>query len=110
MCDGQSLTLDAAPFIRGGRTLLPIRFVSEAMGFKVGWDPRARTVSISGNGTQIQLVIGSKTARVSGRPVRLEVAPVIVAGLTFVPVLFVGENLGAHVGWDPRTRTVTVDW
>ncbi|MDI3317614.1 MAG: copper amine oxidase N-terminal domain-containing protein, partial [Bacillota bacterium] len=108
--DGQTLVLDAAPFIRGGRTLLPIRFVSEAMGFQVGWDQRTRTVSVRGGSTQIQLVVGSTTARVNGRPVQLDVAPVVIGGTTFVPVRFISETLGAHVTWDGRARAVTVEW
>ncbi|MBX5465493.1 MAG: copper amine oxidase N-terminal domain-containing protein [Clostridia bacterium] len=108
--DGQVLTLEAAPFIRGGRTVLPIRFVSETMGFEVGWDPQTRTVSIRGNGREIALTVGSTTAKVNGRAVQLDVAPVIVAGRTFVPVRFITENLGGQVGWDPQTRTVTLAW
>lgn len=108
--DGQPFTLEAAPFVRVGRTLLPVRFVSEAMGFQVGWEPGTRTVTIAGNGVQIRLVVGSTTAQVDGRPVQLDVPPVIVAGRTFVPVRFVGESLGARVGWDPQARAVTVEW
>lgn len=32
------LTMDCAPYVRDGRTYVPVRFVSEAFGFCVGWD------------------------------------------------------------------------
>ncbi|MEQ2401880.1 copper amine oxidase N-terminal domain-containing protein, partial [Peptoniphilus hominis (ex Hitch et al. 2025)] len=36
--------MDIAPFIEGDRTMLPIRFVAEALGFNVQWDNENRTV------------------------------------------------------------------
>ena len=39
--DGEKLpdiTMDCAPYIKGGRTYVPIRFLSEALGYEVGWD------------------------------------------------------------------------
>ena len=39
--DGEKLpdiTMDCAPYIKGGRTYVPIRFISEALGYEVGWD------------------------------------------------------------------------
>ena len=38
--------LDAAPCIVNGNTLVPVRFVSEALGVKVMWDQSTRTVSL----------------------------------------------------------------
>ncbi len=38
--------LDAAPVIVDGRTLVPVRAVSEAFGMRVEWDDDAHTVSV----------------------------------------------------------------
>ncbi|MDI3317472.1 MAG: copper amine oxidase N-terminal domain-containing protein [Bacillota bacterium] len=35
--DGQSVTLDVAPVIRGGRTLLPLRAIAQLLGVPVRW-------------------------------------------------------------------------
>lgn len=32
------IVMDCAPYIKGGRTYVPIRFLSEALGYEVGWD------------------------------------------------------------------------
>ena len=32
------IIMDCAPYIKGGRTYVPIRFISEALGYEVGWD------------------------------------------------------------------------
>lgn len=46
--NGEPLILEAAPEIlaSAGRTMVPLRFVSEAMGCLVDWEPITRTVSI----------------------------------------------------------------
>ncbi|OKP93571.1 N-acetylmuramoyl-L-alanine amidase family protein [Paenibacillus sp. P46E] len=46
--DGVSLPLNAAPKQTGGTVLVPIRFVSEQFGLKVGWDNSDKTVYLSG--------------------------------------------------------------
>ncbi|WP_150273660.1 N-acetylmuramoyl-L-alanine amidase [Paenibacillus tepidiphilus] len=46
--DGVALELNAAPKQTGGTVLVPIRFVSEQFGLKVGWDNTDKTVYISG--------------------------------------------------------------
>lgn len=35
--NGTAYTLDVPPMIVGDRTLLPLRFLAEAIGLKVGW-------------------------------------------------------------------------
>ncbi|MBC7106033.1 MAG: hypothetical protein H5T97_08840 [Firmicutes bacterium] len=44
---GREFYTDVAPEIRDGRTFVPIRVLSEAMGCRVDWDPATYTVSIS---------------------------------------------------------------
>ncbi|WP_235828097.1 stalk domain-containing protein [Brevibacillus migulae] len=52
--DGKTFALDAAPVIVQGRTLVPIRFVSEALGYQVTWDAQAGVASV--HTQQIELV------------------------------------------------------
>jgi hypothetical protein len=44
--NGSQVTLDAVPLIEGGRTLAPVRFVSEALGAQVNWVAADRQVNI----------------------------------------------------------------
>jgi hypothetical protein len=48
--DGQSQTLDQAPFVEGSRTLVPLRFVAQALGASVDWNNNTSTVTINGGG------------------------------------------------------------
>ena len=46
--DGQSRTveMDVTPYVKDGRTYVPVRFVAEAWGCGVGWDADTSTVII----------------------------------------------------------------
>jgi len=108
-------TLDVPPFIQSGRTLVPFRFIGEALGAKIGFtqDPKTKltkTVSYELGSIRIILTINNKTADVNGRKVQLDVAPIIVKGRTFVPVRFVSENLGASVEWIAEEEKIIVKY
>jgi hypothetical protein len=45
--DGTIVSLSAAPYIKNGRTMVPLRVISEAFGGDVVWDPAARTITIT---------------------------------------------------------------
>jgi|GEM_PF-4429027 len=47
MLDGKDVRSDVPPIIMDGRTLLPVRALTEAMGHDVAWDGETWTVSLS---------------------------------------------------------------
>ncbi len=47
LVDGQERFMDTVPVIKNGRTMIPVRFVSEYLGAQVSWDSTARTVSVN---------------------------------------------------------------
>lgn len=109
--DGSPYTLDAVPFVDTGanRTLVPIRFVSEALGAGVGWLANIGQVVIKDGGQEIILTIGSRDVLVNGVKQAIDCAPVVVPpGRAFVPLRFVSETLGATVDYDPATGQITV--
>ena len=44
--NGQAGEMDVAPLVRDGRTYLPARYVAEAFGYRVSWDPATQSVSV----------------------------------------------------------------
>jgi phosphate transport system substrate-binding protein len=119
---GANVTLDAAPFVAGGRTMLPVRFVAEVMGAGVSFTTRANgsvsrvNLGLPDGSTSLKTItlsLDSTTAIVDGQTVTLDTTPVIREGRTFLPIRYIAEQLGAKVTStaDPstgRTRTVTV--
>ncbi|MEA2552226.1 MAG: hypothetical protein QOJ65_402 [Fimbriimonadaceae bacterium] len=45
--DGRTVDLDVPARMYHGRTMVPLRFISESMGAQVNWDPNYRTVAIN---------------------------------------------------------------
>jgi hypothetical protein len=51
--DGVATKLYKAPFIKDGRTMIPLRFVSENFGCQVSWNQNTYTVDIINSGVEI---------------------------------------------------------
>ena len=109
--------LDAPPLIEEDRTILPVRFIAQAMGSQVEWDPDDRRVTIRKGDDTIELWIDSNLARVNGDfklidpdndSIRARIIP--ETGRTMVPVRFVAETLGADVFWDEATKTISLKY
>jgi hypothetical protein len=113
--NGTSKTLDSPPIIKNGRTLVPIRAIIEALGGTVGWDGAARKATVTLGKKTIALWIGKSVATVNGVSTPIDstdakVVPEIINGRTMLPLRFVTENLGATVGWDQNTQTITITY
>lgn len=97
LLDGYFLEVNGV--IVEGRTLLPVRALSEAVGGEVDWDGELRQVTVTYEKTVILLTIDSHTAYVNGVAELLDVPALIIDGSTFLPLRFIGENLGLAVSW-----------
>lgn len=99
--NGEVRRIDVPPTIINGRTMVPLRFVSECLGAGVEWIGETKTVEMAFEDTKLCLVIG-KT--VPG----LDTPATIINGRSFVPVRYVSESFGADVTWLPSTKTVEI--
>ena len=105
--NGKPVATDVAPFIdSNSRTMVPVRFVSEALEAKVGWDGNTRLVTVTKGPIEIKLTIGSNIITVNGKATTMDTAAITKDNRTFVPVRYIAEALGLKVGWDGVTRTV----
>ena len=110
------MRMDAAPLIREGRTLLPIRYVAEPLGAVVEWEAAERKVIIILEDTAVELWIDENRARVNGAYQHIDasnhdVKPIIAPpGRTMLPLRFIAEALGCQVDWDAVNRGVTVQF
>lgn len=110
--NGVSKVMDVAPYIKGDRTFMPIRYVAYALGLNdddIVWDEAAQKVTLTKGDVVVEMVIGSTTITVNGEAQTMDVAPEIANSRTMLPARFVAEAFGANVGWDPATRTVIID-
>ena len=110
--NGVEFTMDVAPYVKDGRTYLPVRFVGQALGVSdsnILWDNATQKVTMLKNGTVVQLTIGSKVMLVNGAAITMDVAPELTSDRTMLPFRAIAQAFGANVGWDEATQTVTMD-
>ena len=108
--DGKRVVFpDAKPFIdENGRTLIPVRFVTEDLGATVEWNAQDREVYITKESTRIMIRIDERNIVVNGKIKTMDTKAIIKEDRTYVPIRYVAEELGATVGWDAATRTVII--
>lgn len=131
--DGVRVDFDGqAPAVVGGRVLVPVRGVFEALGWGVTWIPEVQTVMLSqlvqqGDfpvEMQINVTVGAEYfavvyigvgdfARYHGvgvttREEPLEVPAQIIGGRTMLPIRALIESMGCSVDWDSTTQTVVI--
>lgn len=104
-----NVKFDTPPVIKEGRTLIPVRAVSEATGALVEWDPTEKKVTITKGEQQIILIPGENKVYVNNTPVVIEVPGQIMNNRTMVPLRFISENLGLTVEWDAETQTIEIE-
>jgi len=100
--------IEAAPYIENGRTMVPIRVISEQFGAYVSWDGGKREVSITGGGNEIKFTIDADKAYVNGELVTLDAPATIKNGRTMVPLRFVSEVLNRSVEYVDVTKQVLI--
>lgn len=138
--NGQMKTMDVSPFIdpRYNRTVVPIRFVGEALGYQIGWNSQTRKVTLEREGIRITMDLNIKdtvTIKIAGKDETIYVGsatvtverngvpeiinlhtyngenmgePIIVNNRTYVPIRFLSEIIGAKVSWDDKTKSIGI--
>ena len=109
--NGEGRTLDTEPFLKPeiNRTMVPMRFIGEALGVEVIWMDERRQVVIKDPYNIIILTIDSDKVLVNNGEKDLDCpVEILPPGRTFVPLRFVSENLGAKVLYNTDKREVTI--
>ncbi len=92
--DGGVCTTDVAPFISNGRTMIAIRALAESTGADVEYNDATQTVTITGDGIEATMIIGSNILTVNGETTVMDASASIVDGRTVIPVRYAAEILG----------------
>ena len=117
--NGSAITnLSSYPFIsQAGRTLAPFRFVGNAFGATVDYDPIRKAATYKFEGKTVELMLGSNTATIieGGQrrtvpldPQNASVRAEVVGDRTYVPIRFFESIFGWKPVYTAATRTVTI--
>lgn len=106
--NGEDRKLEAAPMLSGDTTLVPLRFIAEALGAAVTWEEATRTAVLETGGATVRLTVDAAAAIVNGQPKELAAAPLISGETLMVPLRIIGESFGREVGYDGVTKRISI--
>lgn len=97
------------PYINdAGRTMIPLRLVSETMGYQTDWQSDGSIhITSADNKVDVTLEVGSKNYTANGVTGNFETAPTLKNDRTYLPARDFSELYGS-IYWDNDTRTVWV--
>lgn len=112
--NGTLMVCDPPAMIYNQRTMIPLRAVSESLGWDAEWNAEKRIAYIIDN--EKGIVIGVSTgvnvlARAIGEnteEIKIDTPPIMFDSRVFIPVRAVAEALGVSVSWEAETRSVVI--
>jgi hypothetical protein len=112
--NGKESRLETAPILVKGRTLVPIRFISETYGANVIWNDNDSSIKIILKGTTLYLWIGKTNAIIERNGARksykLDSPPLIKNGRTLVPIRFIMEGYSSRIEWIQQYLLVQIHY
>jgi myosin heavy subunit len=103
-----NVKFDTPPVIKQGRTLIPVRAISEATGAIVEWDGEEQKIIIKKDNKEIILKLNSNKIYVNEAELEIDVPAQLINNRTVVPLRFIIENLDLEVKWDGETETIEI--
>ncbi len=79
--------------------------IALAIGLLIG----SATTALAATSDTVQAVFAEFKIMVNGQEQKLNTAPLVVDGTSYLPVREVADLLGAEVGYDDATRTITFE-
>ncbi len=99
---------NAQPMVYKGRVMVPMRGIFEALGATLTYDPTTRKVEAQRNNEGVELTFGSKIAKKNGAEILLDTPPSIIHNVTYVPMRFIAESLGAKLAYDKANMRLEI--
>ena len=113
--NGTEKTMDSAPYVNSDdRTMVPLRFLGEAIGAEVSWDAAADTAVIVYENQTIKFKLFENTMQVDDQIITIDTQSTIQNGRTMVPLRAAAEAIGSTVFYNKgvvtfvHAETVTV--
>lgn len=106
--DGKEITFnDNYPFIQDSRTMVPLRTLSENMGFEVSWDdPQIR---LKKDDTTYLLTIGTNEVLINNNDkLLMDTKPILKNDRVFIPLRFIAEGFAYQISWDQSAQKVEI--
>ena len=103
--------MDVTPVLQNGRTMLPLRYVAEAIGAEVKWDKKTRTATFIKDGLTASIQIDSDEIVLSnGKTVKMDSKPLNINDRILVSVTNVANVFGLTNGNTQDKIDQDIEW
>lgn len=104
------IEIDAKPFIdKESRTMVPVRFISDAMKLTTSWDKVLKVATFTNGEIEIKVTIGSNLIYVNGKEIKMDTIAVIKDGRTFIPLRYMSNALNIDLKWNKETKMIEMN-
>ncbi|MDU7506126.1 MAG: stalk domain-containing protein, partial [Clostridia bacterium] len=107
--NGTRVASDVPPIIQNSRTLVPIRFISNALGAEVKWVQAEQTAYVMLGNNTLAFPYNQPVYYINGSAKPIDVNIQMVNDRIMIPLRAAGESLGQEVDWDKASRTVIIN-
>ncbi len=106
---GKKINTTDLPLVKDNVVYIPLRHFGEGLGYKVTWTASTKTMDLKADKGSAKVVIGSGTASVNGKSVKISPAAVLYNGRAYVPVSFIESNFEYQVSYNKEKNITNVD-
>lgn len=106
--DGVEKEFEAHPYIKNGRTYLPVRLVAENLGADVEWNESESVATLESEEAVIEVRENSNILNINGKDIPMDVPVENVKGRLMCPIRHIAEAFGCAVSWDAQRQLVTI--
>lgn len=106
--NGQKTTLSTPPVLLNNTTMVPLRFIADALKADLTWNTEDQSITLKYAGHSIKLSIDNRIVRIDNLSKTLEQPAVIMNNTTLVPLRFIAESLNQTVAFNDETKSIMI--
>lgn len=111
--NGKAIQLNNGAIIKDGQTFIPIRSIFEDLGAVISWDNMTKVATISKEQpgekpVSINVNYKTRESTLNGEQIILQNEPFINANISYLPLRFISQSLGAKVDWNQQEQKVSI--
>lgn len=99
---------DKEVIIEDDRMMIPLREVSELLGFEVIWDGDQRSIDLKKDEIHSKIQLNGKKSIYNGTEYNLLLAPELKGDIAYVPIEFFGNYMSLTTHWDSNSRNLSI--
>ncbi|WP_373229649.1 N-acetylmuramoyl-L-alanine amidase [Cohnella sp.] len=103
--DGKVLKSAIPPVLMEKSVMIPVRIVTENLGYKVLYDNKKKQVTVSNSVNQLVMTLNKPIAYLDKQPLKMLVPPTLKSSNTLIPLRFLADSLGVQIFWDNTSKS-----